>query len=132
MLPALKDSYAEVTSEGATLNEYSCYAIECLDQIPKKKKMKEEDGEDEEEEAVDKKRPPRAGPFGRPPLREGVEEDKENPDAIVRRKIRAYVIVGVTNAYLIVGEAPVDEFTKVLGPFEQVASSFGRIFKNRW
>ena len=132
LIPALNRTYEDVTSEAVTLNENSGYLIECVDPAPKKKKDKKDGDEDEEEEDDEPRRPPRPGIFGDPP---------DDPDAVtaegeatpkIRRKIRAYAIIGVTNVYLIVGESPIKTFDQLVDPFDQFAQSFARIFKNRW
>jgi hypothetical protein len=49
-----------------------------------------------------------------------------------RKQYRAYLVVGVTNAYLIRGEFLLDVPPERVAVVDEVAMSFRRIFRNRW
>lgn len=57
-------------------------------------------------------------------------EKKEEPKP--RMKYRAYLVVGITNAYMIRGEFPLDATPDRLAAVDTVATTFRRIFRNRW
>ncbi len=128
VVPSLEKKYAKVTHRQAKLEENDAYFFEWVDPDPEEEKVAE--GEKGGTAGTDPKpgTPPDPKPAGPKP---GVEGD-EPQEPVERKKYRAYVIVGITNAYVIRGEYPLDTFEARVDSFELVASSFRRIFRNRW
>lgn len=131
LLAGLEKRYAEVELEQVTLNEYHPFLCQWVDRDPEAGKK---DAAETEEASGSDKEPEEPGPGKIPPPPEGEADAEATPPEPppVRRRYRAYVFVGVTNAYMLQCEFPIEEFDRHVGTFEQVARSFAKIFRNRW
>jgi len=62
----------------------------------------------------------------------GAENGKPAAEPEPRKQYRAFLVVGVTNAYLIRGEFLLGTPAERLAIVDEVAKSFRRVFRNRW
>jgi len=116
--PLLAKNSTGLKREKVDLSEFSAWKFDWLDPDPNEKKKEADKGS--EGKAGEEKAP---------------EKDKEDEPEVPpgpRKKYRAYVVVGVTNAYLIKGEFLLEEFDAKVDSFEATARSFQRIWRNRW
>lgn len=116
--PLLAKNSTGLKREKVDLNEFSAWKFDWLDPDPNEKKKEGDEGAEGKSGEEDS------------PEKEDDKEPEVPPGP--RKKYRAYVVVGVTNAYLIKGEFLLEEFDAKVDSFEATAQSFQRIWRNRW
>lgn len=131
VLPRVSKKYEFLAQMEGTLGGLEAFVIDYKDKAPTVEATVEESSEKKagagEAEADGIGIQDGDSPGGEKPAGDGTET---KPPAL--KRYRSYLLVGVSNAYLVTGEFPEALFATRLPDLEWVAFSFERILRNRW